>query len=158
PVVVSDCVLRGTPIGILVRGTSPSVPSLGSCGRVAVRNCLVADCVWGVYLQGAVQRVQVVANRIHGASNSGIILEHPQPATRDLLIANNAIFDCQRGFQFFDDLNKSDRGKGVALCNNLVLACRTDMVFFDSKGTISDIRGPGDGPSLLRCWQITHNW
>jgi serine/threonine protein kinase len=157
PVLVHGCVLRGFIKGIQVSGLSDAGKAL-SCGRVVVQNNEIKGCKFAVYVKGAVHDLRIVGNRIEGSITSGLVLRDAVRETRDILIANNTLFENFRGFTFFDDLGKADRGKRIALRNNLFLASTPDLVFLDSGGKGDEIQGDGDGAELLKVWQIDHNF
>ena len=51
------------------------------------------------------------------------------------------------------------RGKDVRVRNNLMLACvAVDTLFVDSGGDPQNDKGPGDGRTVARAWEFSHNW
>jgi nitrous oxidase accessory protein NosD len=155
-VIVRNNIVRGAQDGIRVSGMNNDMTAW-PCRRIAVRGNSLANCAIGIYTQGLLQHVQVVGNRVRGASRSGVVLAHVLKDSEGVVIANNTVFDSNSAFDYFDDVAKADRGKGVVLKNNLILACPSDMVFINSGGHISQFHGPGDGKGLYATWHIGHN-
>src|SRR5262249_51620617 len=156
PLIVQDSSFRGCMVGVGVLGFAgygKPVP----CENVLVRNNLFLDCGRSISLVGQVRRVQVVGNRILGATISALQFEHFAPGARDILLANNTVFESAAAFRLWDDRVK---GTNIRLCNNLVLgAAEPDMLFWDSGGNQFQARGPGNGQLLHDAgWQLMNNW
>jgi hypothetical protein len=156
PAVVRNCTVRpGSMGGIQVSG------NLGyrlahPCRRVIVRDNQVEKCWTGVNLVGSLQHVQVVGNRIWGSTMLGIQLDNLLDGTEGILVANNTLLNCPQGLRLWDSEVK---GKGVQICNNLILGTKlVDMLFTDSGGNPLNERGPGDGKAVRGRWRVEYNW
>jgi nitrous oxidase accessory protein NosD len=156
PVLVRGCVFRELLIGIRISGRSVAWKAV-PCGRILVQNNAIKKCHIGVVAMGAVHDLYVVGNRIEGCTDSGVALVTAFKETRDILIANNTLFENRQGFYLLDDVRKTEWGERIALRNNLFLASKSDLMFLDTDDTKDQIKADGDGRALLKAWQIDHN-
>src|SRR5262249_16774386 len=113
-------------------------------------------CTYGVKARGQFERALIVGNRLTGAKESGIDLEHIAAASKQLLIANNTFEECNYAVRSWDE---KPRCGEVRLFNNLVLgSAAQDMHALDSGGKVQTAKGPGDGPAFAAKWQMACNW
>src|SRR5206468_2945253 len=110
PAVVQNCAIRsGSIIGIRVSGyLTYRVPA--SCRRIILRENRIEGCLGGILLIGAVESVQVVGNRISGADEVGIQVENLLATPKNVLLANNTLFNCHYAFRLWDSAVKGARG------------------------------------------------
>jgi predicted Ser/Thr protein kinase len=159
PAVVRNCRIHaGFFSGIRISGWSRSYQTPHICGAVVVRDNRIGGCSIGINCEGAVDRVHVVGNQVWDAVLAGIQLENLLTGTKDVLVANNTLFQCRNAFRLWDD---DVKGKNIQIRNNLTLGSRqADMIFEDSGGDQRKSRGPGDGKLVAKAksWQLDHNW
>jgi hypothetical protein len=156
PAVVRNCAVRaGSLVGIRVSGVL-SYHVAHPCKRVVLRDNQVEGCRVGVHLVGALQKVQVVGNRVWNAAQVGLQLDNLLGGAQGILVANNTLLGCDQGLRLWD---KEVRGKDVHVCNNLILGSRVvDMAFTDSGGNPVQEAGPGNGKAVRGRWRVEHNW
>jgi hypothetical protein len=167
PIVVQNCTLRNTEIGVDIRGREANDwDDPRPTGNVVVRSNTVLGCGAGVVLSGAVNNIHVVGNRIVGATGGAIDLCDLLPGSADILVANNSSLQCDAAVRIWDDHTKGEgflKCKNIRVQNNLVFKTGFpgDMVFSNHKrGGNYEARSPCNLQSLLdsRDWLFSHNW
>ena len=158
PLIVQDCTFRGGKLAVVVAGvlTDHRIPQ--PCSRLVLRNNRFRQCgINGIKVIGHVEALQIVGNRFQGGVEMGAIqLEHLADKARNILIANNTFLDCLHAFRLWDSAVK---GQDIEFRNNLLLGGnKLDMLFLDSGGMLTEVRGPGDGSLIVKHWQMDHNW
>jgi hypothetical protein len=162
PVVVKNCVLRRPWLGIRISGIHDDGRSPLPCSGILVQHNLIDNPERGITVLGEVQRVNIVANRVLGATAQAIDLWHFLGGTTDILIANNTLFDNNCALRYFARIEDQRFGKNVQMVNNLVLATRTaDMLFLgctEDRMNPRKVQGPGKGRELHQHWRWGSNW
>jgi hypothetical protein len=156
PVVVKNCTIRpGNVGGISVSGVlTYHLPQ--PCRRVVLQGNKIEKCWGGIHLVGSLQDIQVVGNQVWDSTVLGIQLDNLMDGTQGILIANNTLLNCPQGIRLWDE---KVRGKGIQVCNNLILGSKSvDILFLDSGGDPANDRGPGDGQKVRTVWRVAHNW
>jgi nitrous oxidase accessory protein NosD len=151
PAVIRDCVFRGCAVSTFFL----SRPGNGFF-RTAVRDCLFADCEFGVQISGgSAQDIQVVGNRFHRVRVAALQFTLLSDDAENLVVANNTVLESATAFRLWD---RAIRGKQVRFSNNLLLGGEgMDMLVIDAING-QDSRGPGDGVAATRTYHISHNW
>jgi serine/threonine protein kinase/nitrous oxidase accessory protein NosD len=160
PVLVENCTLqlRGGAAGLRISGIQNDFKSPRLCRRIVLRGNRIQGASFGAIIHGQAQQVQIVGNRISGAESSAVALVNLLPGTRHLLIANNTLWDNQRGFTLLHDTKKNLPREDIQVKNNLVVKTQNrDFAFVDGID-LDDLSGEGDGASLPAIWQFAHNW
>lgn len=157
PLVIENCSVRGFASGVRISAINNDYKTAQPGRRIIVRGNTIQDCFGGIVLVGQVQEVQVVGNRILAAPMMALQLEMLLEGARDVLIANNTVFDSKCAFRLWD---QAARGENIRICNNLIVgrADSPDMVFIDNGGDLQNARGPGDGLSVHAAFQWGNNW
>jgi len=156
PVMLRHChILPGFGTGIYVSGWASSYQSPHACLGVVVEDNRINGASNGILGVGALERLHIVGNQVWNA-DVGIQLENLLPGTKNVLVANNTLFQCaNHGFRLWDD---DVKGKNIQIRNNLLLGGgRADMIFADSGGDRANARGPGDGKLVTSRWRWDHN-
>jgi hypothetical protein len=166
PIVIQNCIVWKADIGVEIRGRENrdrdrSLPS----GQMVIHNNTLVGCGNGVYLEGAVNNVHVVGNLIMRCEGGAIDLYDLRADSADILVANNAMLQCDAAVRIFDDHAK---GKGFLKCKNIRvqnnLVFKTDypgdMVFSNHKRGTYEAIYPCDLKALLNSpdWRFSHNW
>jgi serine/threonine protein kinase len=150
PLTVRNCRFHGGTRGLRVSGTPES-----STG-IAIRENTFRNTERSISIQGEVSRIQIVANRIIGASDCGIHLVSFSEKTDGLLIANNTFTECVAAVRLADTTPK---GQDVRLCNNLILgSLQSDIIFVKWSGQADDMGTAGIGARVAKAWRLDHNW
>jgi hypothetical protein len=159
PVIVQNCVLAaGNEQGFRISGIQNDFKSGRLCQRVLIRNNQIESARYGIVVAGLAQQVHIVGNRVSGSNASAIAFNNLLPETRDILVANNTLFENHHALALLDDAAKKLTGQSIQVCNNLVLdTAEPDFVFLDGVDP-DQLKGLGDGPALRDAWQFTHNW
>lgn len=155
--VVEHCKITGPFLaGLRVSGfTTYASPS--PTGTIVLRDNTVVGAHHGILVVGCIKDVYVVGNRVAYAGRSGIQIENLLPGAGNIVIANNTVLDSSISVRIWDDAKKV-MPSGVSIINNLVLGGkRTDMLFIDSGGDPSAVRGAGTGQTLIDRWHWSHN-
>ncbi len=162
PAIVRNCMIRQSGLGIGIRGrlrggTESGYASHSPCAGVLVQDNDLYGCEIGISGIGHMSHVHIVGNRIWGGTRfSALQLDDLHPETQDILLANNTVLECVPAFRLWDNTVK---GRDVVLRNNLFLgAPEYDMVFYDSGGSRTEEKGPGDVTQVAAKWQMDHNW
>jgi hypothetical protein len=126
--------------------------------RVVLRNNrLLEQSNFGIAVLGYVQDLQIVGNLICGPITHGAIQFQHLKEPRELLVANNTLFNCDpaAAIRLWD----REAASGVEVSANLILgSAEPDFVFIDSGGDALVAKGPGDGKLLLEKWRVRGNW
>ncbi len=165
PIVIQNCTMRKGISGVLLVGHQlydrfEPLP----VGRLVIRDNTVVECVVGVQIRGASQKVLVVGNRIRDCTISGIELLDLLPGAGDVVVANNTLFRNHKAIDVFDFHSKGRnflKCKRIRIQNNLVLDQGSmDMLFFDHIPAMPITGRPGDLTSLLNSpeWRFGYNW
>ena len=157
PVVISDCVLRGSYPGVHLAGVKRGTLTPSPVRQVVIKNNFIDRCRWGIYTEGTLENIQIVGNRFSNTGTCGVLFMYPLPPTHHVLIANNTFTQCDRGFIFQTDEGDAYRGENIQIANNLFLNCGSDMDFVVSKAVRYNLDGPGDEQSLVKKWQVGFN-
>jgi nitrous oxidase accessory protein NosD len=153
PVIVRRCRVTGGDQGVQVFAADRAV-----CQGVLIHDNHFADMRRAIYGQGNLQRVCVAGNRVQSCSLAGLHLADLGDQTRDVLLANNTVLDCNNALGYFDK-SGAVRGAEVRFVNNLVLGCTLplDLVFYRyAPGT--NQHEPGDGAEIAGKWRVACNW
>ncbi len=162
PVVIRGCRFRDVALAVRVAATDARDGPIGSqpCRRVCIRDNVFENPEFGaIALVGDVRRVQVVGNRVTGATRAAVLLESLADGASDVLIANNSFTDCKVGVRVAADAGKPVHGDRVRVRNNLFVRTPADILSVDNGGDPRLIveRGEGDGAALAAKWSIGHN-
>jgi hypothetical protein len=150
PALIRGCTFRRLAIGASLVGEGA-----GTVTRVGVRDGLFLDCFMGARVTGRVNHVQIVGNRFAGASMAATELQSLATDARDILVANNTFEQCNTAFRLWD---RSVKGRGVRVRNNLLLACQgADMAFIEADDR-NTAPAPGDGKAVARAYDLGYNW
>jgi hypothetical protein len=146
PIVLRRCRSRGGYRVLHLSG------QFGPCSGVVVLQNTFTLAGQGVWVGGAVSRIQLVANRFENCAMSGIVAEHVD----SLLVFNNTFLECKAAILVGGTAVK---GRNVQFCNNLVLgASQPDWMFFEVDPESGKVLRPGEVSLLAKNWRITHNW
>ena len=156
PMMLRDCEIADMTGGIKISGKSTGYSTPLAVSRIAIRQNTIRRCTYAIGLMGDVRQVQVVGNQVMNAGGYGIQLENLIGSPKQILIANNTLFESTFSLRLWDLVA---RGKQIEVRNNLFLASNgPDMAWLDNGGTQQQVKGPGDGASLAATWQLSHNW
>jgi hypothetical protein len=166
PIVIQNCSMRRGQRGILVRARDFNLRNNPlPVRRVVIRENIVAECVEGVSMEGALQEVQAVGNCLIDCRVTGIEWGDPLHGAADVLVANNTFLRIEQAVRIWDDHGKGMeflKCKNVRIQNNLILdpPSPDDMLFRDHIRGQPNSGRPGDLPRLLNSpeWRFSNNW
>ena len=155
PAVVADCTIQGGRRGLVVLGMTLDGTRPLLTNRVLLTgNKVIRPSQRGIFISGELSEVLVAGNLVIGPTlYSGLEFQTLQDA-RDVLAANNTLFNCSPAVLVLDS---TPAGERIELAANLVLnASGADMVHFaESTGPLP---AAGDPERLLEQWKFHANW
>ena len=158
PITITGCRIRRGHFGVFVVGADKNFKAFDPCGRVRVVGNRIDNCKKGVAVGGWCYEVHVVGNVIWGGGTWGALeIMVLAPGARDIVIANNTLFETEYALRLWDrDVN----GSRVEIRNNLVLATTSsaDMVYVQCGDDIWNEWRFGDGVVPAERWRMSHNW
>ncbi len=146
PVTVRNCKVTGCGSGIQVMGVLLREQQARACRRIVIRENAIADAMAGIMLQGLVNDIEIVGNKIWNCGEGNICLLSLFKGSSRLLIANNSLKNVN------DCLVVTDPAAGLTgleIRNNLILV---------ERGPDLTVRGKDRDPGLLGGWRIEQNW
>jgi hypothetical protein len=168
PIVIQNCTMRGGGHGITIEGIDRNDRDRPlRAGHMVIRDNTLLGCDQAVFLQGAVNKVLMVGNRIRDAKHGSFDWEDPLEGAADILVANNTMLRCVTAVRIFDDHSKGNgllRAKNIRIQNNLVFQpyAPTDMVLLNhSRGEhVLHVIPPCEVKRLLDNpeWRFGYNW
>jgi hypothetical protein len=158
PLVVRRCAISVAWDGISIAAPPTPGPEPPSAGGVCVRDNRVARALRGIFVQGGVGRVQVVGNALWNCSQCGLQVQDLSEGTRQVLFANNTVFDSLFAFRLWDNPpGRPPQPDQVELSNNLCF----DAGLADFAYLVGDVAGhprPGDAALVVKSWPFRANW
>lgn len=157
PFIIRDCRFEGGYNGIALSGTDS--PTGAPCRGVAIRNNRIADAKGtGILMMGAFGSTHLTGNIMRNCRIVGIELVDLVATSRGIVLANNAIFDCECNVRIWDNPPHDEVESGqVELRNNLIFdAGVCDIGYLVAQGTSGEV-SRARGADLARLWHFGQN-
>jgi hypothetical protein len=163
PLLVRNCTVVGGETGIQVFARELADPDKHRpYGNIRIeQNSCRGQEAFGIILKGPLAQLQIAGNQIRDCPRGGFQVEALTPESRQILLVNNTVFDCNVGFRAWTNRNPKELAASrVELVNNLFFtADGGDMVAFKLVDDAT-LTGRGDdtlAQSLRTGWSFLRN-